>query len=303
MADVTTTTAPPDTSDQCPRCICWIGRGDQGGDSKTRMACPVHGDAAPRPAAVDTTEDDLRRVENAIRKAVQKHYKWDGQIIATEVNTVVHDILRAARSRIAEVEGAYGPVPEDFTRCTKCRKQYPSDEIDMWCPCGGEWEWKHDEYMARIRYLIDEGKKWKSERDTARAERDKLERTVTEDARLIRTAVYRAEAAEKELAAIRPAREVAADVTPVYEGGMSIDTRSEPMSIPSENTDGIMTPDGVITMTFDTGPQCPWDLPFDSICPKHGGPLSECPIKPMFTGTFGGSYAEGTGPYPIGETP
>jgi hypothetical protein len=46
--------------------------------------------------------------------------------------------------------------------------------------------------------------------------------------------------------------------------------------------------------------QCPWDLPFDSICPKHGGPLAQCPAKQSpFAGLIGG-YAAGTGPVKLG---
>ncbi len=29
---------------------------------------------------------------------------------------------------------------------------------------------------------------------------------------------------------------------------------------------------------------CPWDLPFDSICPKHGGPIAQCPINKANSG-------------------
>jgi hypothetical protein len=46
--------------------------------------------------------------------------------------------------------------------------------------------------------------------------------------------------------------------------------------------------------------QCPWDLPFDSICPKHGGPLAQCPAKQSpFAGLIGG-YAAGTEPVKLG---
>ena len=30
--------------------------------------------------------------------------------------------------------------------------------------------------------------------------------------------------------------------------------------------------------------QCPWDLPFDSICPKHGGPLAYPPLNKANSG-------------------
>ncbi len=37
---------------------------------------------------------------------------------------------------------------------------------------------------------------------------------------------------------------------------------------------------------------CPWDLPFDSVCPKHGGKLTECPVKHSLIS----GYQQGTGP-------
>ncbi len=146
------------------------------------------------------------------KRAKDMHEAQGADAQLAEIRRLERDALR---DRLAAVEGEYGPIPEGSVRCTRCRKQYPVDEIDMWCPCGGEWEWKHEGYMARIRYLIYEGVAWKSERDTARADVARLE------------------------------RELAGRTVPG---------------------------------------QCPWDLPFDSICPKHGGPLAHCPINKANSG-------------------
>jgi hypothetical protein len=172
MADVTTNTAPPDASDQCPlkpgelRVIEWkplggckyevttesleYGRVTQNVYTFPDSMFPGHkksvavtgGDVEP--PTVDTTEDDLRRVESLDREATPGPWSWEGAVLAKDKSKVadyrwlfgpdreqvlwlasteptVSDAyliaefrslsprlaasLRAARSRIAEVEG------------------------------------------------------------------------------------------------------------------------------------------------------------------------------------------------------
>ncbi len=87
------------------------------------------------------------------------------------------------------------------------------------------------------------------------------DKAMAEDSRLIRVAVYRAESAEKE-------RDTA---------------RAELAEMQKTRED------------------CPRDLPFDFVCPKHGGKLTECPVPKLRWTTTGDAVSMTI--YPGSEIP
>jgi hypothetical protein len=215
-ADVTTTTAPPDADHKwsgagyvCKECgaIKDTKSGDEGctpppapvdnarridaglpcncripeleGDGQHSPSCDVFKTIpAPRPATVDATEDDLRRVEEALARG-------DIHVLAASLRAArserdsyrrileaIREQRDAARSRIAEVEGELADVTENRFRA--------------WWP----------------KIL-----KAESERDTALAERDVSDKCrLANEAELIKADGIICEL-RRELAALRPTRE------------------------------------------------------------------------------------------------
>lgn len=74
------------------------------------------------------------------------------------------------RAEVERLNKTYGPVPEGFERCEKCKTV--TDDFDMWCSCGGDWEWTTEKYRGRINSLAKEAESFKQRIAALEAELD-----------------------------------------------------------------------------------------------------------------------------------